>query len=201
MTVDDVLKELQVFYGKGGTPYALNALQATVYTDALRAYDLAAVLGVARSWMKTGEWFPKLAELVSLLEPETIDPKTQALLAWSSVEQAIRRAGIYRGAIFEHGPTGEAFRQTFGSFPQACQFDTDSPGWFTRRQTFLAIYPTCQRYHEPVTMRGLGGNDRPLAIAAPQGVSTRPALTDRPEDRPIGRAEAVRLLAGLIERR
>jgi hypothetical protein len=205
MSASDWGKTLGVlanFYGTGGKRHELNDVQAAVYAKALSGFDASALMAAAERHMAESVFFPKLSELLDLLRPK-VDDKALALMAWTTVEQALRRGGIYRGAHFAQGAIGEAFRQTFGSWQSACQFDTDSPGWAIRRQTFLGIFPAiAARPCAPVTMRGLHSGEPyqvPLLAGLPSPLAL-PESVDTVEEGPIGREDAKRLVDSIQSR-
>ncbi len=171
-TVDDVAKVMDVicsFYGKNGEPVQMNAVQRAAYFDGLQEFSSQQLEAAAKQWIATSKWYPMLSDLRELIEPK-VNWNSLGHLAWTTFERAIRRAGIYRGATFEDPAIGECVRQTFGSWPAACQYDTDSPGWAMRKQTFLAIFPDlASRATEPVTLRGLSTYDEPVLIAHVDG--------------------------------
>ena len=188
-----LLQTLCVFYPTQGRPHVMNDLQAEVYIAALSRFTPEQLDAAGKRWMLVGKFFPALSELLELLEPR-VSAATEAHIAWASVERAIRQAGVYRGATFEDGRIGEAFRQTFGSWATACNFDIDSPGWAIRRQTFMAVFGSlASQAVPPVTVRGLRP-EAPLLIPAPVGLS-RPQLTDGAyDDGPATHAQAVAAL-------
>lgn len=196
----DFLRALcECFPDQQGNPRVMTETQIAMYGKRLANYDNATLTAALETHMARSKWFPSLAELVEILEPQ-VDTKALAELAWASVLTAIRRGGVYRGATFETGAVGEAMRQVFGSWSAACSFDTDSPGWTVRRQSFLAIFPTLlSRAIEPVTLPGLHGSDRPYQVPALQGAPVVAALPAH--DPQLSRDEAVGLLAALAKRR
>jgi hypothetical protein len=165
--VEKVLMILRNYYGKDGRPLAMNDVQIGVYLSRLERFSAAELERAATAHMESSAFFPKLSDLLALLDPP-VDPKVAAMTAWTTLETAIRRAGCYRGATFADGAIGECARQVFGSWASACSFDTDSPGWAIRRQTFLTLYPSLAGKHpEPVTMAGLFPHELPLMIGQP----------------------------------
>jgi hypothetical protein len=190
------LRVLQNYYATNGQPHVLNDVQIGVYGKSLLRFTAAQFETAADQWMQQSKWFPALSDLLSLLEPKT-EMAVLAHLAWTTIERALRAGGVYRGAYFPQGAVGEAFRQTFGSWQSACQFQIDSPGWAIRRQTFLAIFPAiASRVCEPVMMPGLHDGN-PYQVPALAGLPSPLALPERAntiETNPIGRQEAKRLV-------
>jgi hypothetical protein len=178
----------------------LNDVQWHAFTKGLAPFSVAEGRAAADAWIKRSKFFPALSELLELLHP-VADSQAQAHLAWTTVERAIRSAGAYRGVTFVNGAIGETVKQVFGTWPMACQFDLDSPGWAIRRQTFLQVFPVMQaRDHgRPVTLRGMGEIDAPMAVGAVVGL---PAPTNRRalEDPALTHGEAVKALADIKQR-
>jgi hypothetical protein len=189
-TADDikaVLAALRNHYAdpRTGKPHLMNPTQISVYTNGLVEFDNDAIRAAAARWMQTNRFFPALCELRELLGCVNRSPKELAILAWAAVEKAIRQAGTYRGATFADPAIGEAVRQTFGSWEHACSYDRDSPGWHSRKLTFLAIFPMMiHTATEPVTMTGLSqGYDPPLLVHHVDGMPAPPKALSAPGGR------------------
>jgi hypothetical protein len=192
------LDVLRNYYAKDNQPHRLNDAQWAVYLDGLRAVSAAELETAARAWMQRSRWFPALSDLLGLLRPQ-VDASAAAHLAWTTLERALRSAGAYRGATFLDGAIGETARQVFGSWPAACAFDLDSPGWAIRRQSFLAIYPTlASRVTGPVTLRGMDAQQSPQVIGHVPGLALPPAAAD--DARELTQAEAVNALGEVTRR-
>lgn len=162
--IRDVLKVLREFYGdtKNG-PWKLNDAQNAMYFSELAAFTKDQLTIAARAHMAESAFFPKLSELLKIIKPpKSLDADVS--LAWTTLERAIRRAGIYRGVTFADGQLGATVVQVFGSWAAACNYDWDGPGWAIRRQMFKDIFPTNRGKLEPVTLRGIGAGDPPLLI-------------------------------------
>ncbi len=83
------------FYGKDVSDFALD-----VWWNALRAYDLAAVIdSFNRHLMNqdSGQWLPKPADIVKMFGGRTQD---RALQAWSKVDREVRSVGTYESVVF-----------------------------------------------------------------------------------------------------
>lgn len=200
--VKQVIDYLRDYYAdKDGRLRVLNDVQVHAFTNGLQPYTREQVSAAIAAWVKHSKFFPALSDLLALLEP-TVDATAQAHLAWTTVERAIRSAGVYRGVTFANGAIGETVKQVFGSWREACSYDMDSPGWAIRRQTFLQVFPALQARDRgrPVTLRGIGEIDAPQAIGAVVGLPApvlRPALEDGHELSP---AEASKALADITQR-
>lgn len=193
--VQKFLQKLCQFYPSQGQPHRMNDTQIEVYLSALSRFSPEQLDQAGKRYMLTGKFFPALSELLALLEPK-VDMTAAAHLAWTAVERALRSGGIYRGAHFEQGYIGEAVRQVFGSWANACQFDTDSPGWAIRRQTFLQIFPSiASRPCGPVTLRGLHGNSEPYRVPLVAGLPEPLQLGTGVPDGPPSHDEAVAVLS------
>jgi hypothetical protein len=164
--VRTVLTNLCDYYrDKNNNPRELSELQMAVYLDGLAEFPADALEISARVWMRKSRWFPALSDLRTLLEEPEPNWGELAHVAWTTIERAIARAGIYQGVTFEDPAIGEAARQVFGSWEHACSYDRDSPGWAIRRQTFIAMFPNIARKAtQAVTLRGISRHDKPLLI-------------------------------------
>jgi hypothetical protein len=198
--VKALLDGLCNFYTIRGEPHRMNEMQVEVYVAALERFTPEELDRAGKQCMLRMKFFPALAELIELLVPKT-ETSVMAHDAWSSVERAIRSAGVYRGAKFQSGAVGETVRRVFGNWATACQFDIDSPGWAIRRQTFLALFPEVLKHHDgsPVTLLGVHHNTPPLEVAALPSLPTVAALPS--STTPYSHQEAVGFLAELEKRR
>jgi len=121
-----------------------------------------------------------------------------AKLAWTAVERAIRQAGSYRGVTFSDASIGDAVLQVFGSWPAACAYDFDSPGWAIKRQTFLAVFPTLaiRAGSDPVTLSGQHRNATPMLVGHVAGLPA-PRMEPREALPPMTQTDATRMIADL----
>ncbi len=175
--VQEILRILREYYGdRDGSPRVMNDVQIAMYLDGLVEFDSAELMAASRQWMATNKWWPMLSDLRDLLLPKS-DTKALAHLAWTTFERAISRAGIYRGATFEDPAIGECVRQVFGTWDHACSYETDSPGWAMRKQTFIELFPMMlAQAKTPVTLRGLSPIDPPLVMRHVEGFPAPEAL-------------------------
>lgn len=84
------------YYGK-----ELSTGVIDVYWNGLREYDLDAVQKALWNHARnpdTGQFMPKIADIAKMLQGRTGD---QAAVAWSKVDQAVRRVGTYADVIFD----------------------------------------------------------------------------------------------------
>lgn len=183
---------------RAGQPRLLNTTQTAVYAALLGKFDHAQLQAAAEAWMRQSAFFPAASDLLKLLAPP-MESAALAQLAWATVERAIRIGGIYQGAHFPQGAIGEAVRQVFGTWMQACSFDLDSPGWAIRRQSFLAIFPALVTRDLPaVTLRGLHANGSPYVVPLIEGMPTPLAIGSG--DEPLTLTEGRALLTEATRR-
>lgn len=84
------------FYGKKVTEFALG-----VWWQAMQRYDLAAVRdALGRHCMNpdTGQFLPRPADVVRMLEGGTLDSAQQA---WTKVQDAVHSVGTYQSVCFD----------------------------------------------------------------------------------------------------
>lgn len=91
-----ILTGLSDYYGRELSEGVIN-----LYWEGLRQYDLVAV--EKAMWEHTqnpdsGQFMPKIADITRVLQGRTQD---QASLAWSKVDQAVRRVGTYQDVVFD----------------------------------------------------------------------------------------------------
>ena len=186
--IQAVLKILCRYYcDKDSQPRKLNDVQVAVYLDGLSEFDSTELELAARLWMRESKWFPALSDLRDTLVTKT-DWPTVSLLAWTTFERSLSRAGIYSGATFEDAAIGETARQVFGSWEHACSYDRDSPGWTGRRQLFVSMFPSIAQKltsSAPVTLRGIARQDMPLLIPHQDGVPAVVPMLEAGPDRTV----------------
>lgn len=171
-------------------------LEVAVIAAACRRLEAAERADGESAWPSLGTLLRVCREVT---DGPQVDATAAAHLAWTTLERALRSAGAYRGATFVDGAIGETARQVFGSWPAACAFDLDSPGWAIRRQSFLAIYPTlASRVTGPVTLRGMDARQAPQVIGHVPGLALPPAGVD--DMRELTQAEAVSALGEVTRR-
>lgn len=84
------------YYGK-----ELSENVVDLYWNGLREYDLASVKRALWAHVRnpdTGQWMPKIADIAKVTQGRTDD---QAAIAWSKVDQAVRRVGTYQCVVFD----------------------------------------------------------------------------------------------------
>jgi hypothetical protein len=84
------------YYGK-----ELSENVVDLYWNGLRDYDLGAVQRALWAHVRnpdTGQWMPKIADVAKVVQGRTDD---QAAVAWSKVDQAVRRVGTYQCVVFD----------------------------------------------------------------------------------------------------
>jgi len=195
-SVTRTLDVLRAYYAdREGNPHPLNDVQLTVYLDALSACEPAKVEAAARQWMRQSKWFPKVSDLLELIQP--LNAESAALLAWSAVERAVQQVGAYQAVQFADAAIGETVRVVFGSWPRACSFDYDSPGWHERKQAFLRLYASiAARQPDSPILAGMHGRSQPALIGHVEGLPLLPAR----QEAALTAGESKALLASIRER-
>ena len=107
----EVMQGVHDFYGKDCSPFALD-----VWWQALRSYDLEAIrdaLGRHCVNPDNGQWMPKPADVVRLIEGSTVD---SAMVAWTKVDRAMQSVGSYCTVVFDD-PLIHAVIADMGGWP------------------------------------------------------------------------------------
>lgn len=84
------------YYGK-----ELSENVVDLYWNGLREYDLASVKRALWAHVRnpdTGQFMPKIADVAKMTQGRTDD---QAAVAWSKLDQAVRRVGTYQCVVFD----------------------------------------------------------------------------------------------------
>ena len=124
-----LLKGVHDFYGKDVSQFGLD-----VWWQAMQRYDLLAVRdALGRHCMNpdAGQWLPKPADVVKMLEGGTLD---SAQLAWTKVQDAIHAVGTYSSVCFDD--------------PIINAVIADMGGWIERGQVSLDELPFDQKQFE-----------------------------------------------------
>lgn len=92
-----IFMALSEYYGR-----ETSSMQIELYWQPLQKYaiaDIQKAIGLHICNTETGQYFPKVADFVRLLEGG--GSKDRAALAWTKVEAAINRVGTYRDIVFD----------------------------------------------------------------------------------------------------
>lgn len=92
----EVVQGVHSFYGRDASSFALD-----VWWQALNQYDLVAIRDAfGRHCVNpdTGQFIPKPADVVKMLEGSTMD---SAVVAWTKVERAVSHVGTYTSVVFD----------------------------------------------------------------------------------------------------
>lgn len=92
----ELITDVASFYGQKLSSFALD-----IWWNALRRFDLRDIrhaLGLHCQDPDRGQWMPKPADVVRVLEGTRQDA---ASLAWSKVDRAMRLVGPYRDVVFD----------------------------------------------------------------------------------------------------
>lgn len=76
-----------------------------LYWQGLRQYDMEAVekaLWAHTQNPDTGQWMPKIADVIKMLQGRTTD---QSAIAWAKVDSAVRHVGTYADVVFDDAIT------------------------------------------------------------------------------------------------
>lgn len=142
----ETIQGVHSFYGKDVSAFAID-----VWWQALKPYDLDAVrdaLGRHCVNPDTGQFLPRPADVVKMLEGTTLDA---AVVAWSKVDRAVQAVGTYASVVFDD-PLIHAVLDDMGGWVPlgkksidewpfvAKEFQTRYRGYKLRRET--PVYPS-----------------------------------------------------------
>lgn len=150
------------YYGKDQSKQVLS-----IYWKALEQYDLDAVDAACRAHISnpdSGQWFPKIADLVRLIDGGTND---RALLAWTKVDQAVRRIGTFQSVCFDDGLIHVALQDMGGWQAFGNKTEDEWPfiaKEFQQRYRALAARPV-QPPHVPMLIGGADAHNARLGYA------------------------------------
>jgi hypothetical protein len=108
----EVMQGVHSFYGKDASSFALD-----VWWQALKHHDLAAIrdaLGRHCVNPDTGQFMPRPADVVKMMEGSTLD---SAVTAWTKVDRAVQHVGTYATVVFDD-PLIHRVLQDMGGWPQ-----------------------------------------------------------------------------------
>ena len=115
----------------------LSADVMALYWSALQAFDLAAVRAALDRHVKNpdaGQFFPKPADLIRMLEGTTVDSAAQA---WAKCERAMRSVGGHVDVVFDDA-TIHRVVEDMGGWPKLCMtLEADLP---FRAKDFQTLY-------------------------------------------------------------
>ena len=175
----------------------LSEMVLSIWWESLRKYDLAAVASALNRHAvnpDNGQYLPKPADIVKLIEGGTVD---SSLVAWSKVDRAIRSIGPYQSVVFDD-PIIQAVVQDMGGWVQLCNSsEQELPFKGKEFQTRYRAYKTTASLQNwPTHLPGIaegqnaaGGfrQDPPVMIGNPEacrrvyeGGNDQPALTFQP---------------------
>lgn len=122
-----ILMGVAEYYGK-----SLSDGVVELYWQGLRQFDLKAVERAL--WDHTqnpdhGQFMPKIADVVRALQGRTAD---QASLAWTKVDQAVRRVGTYADVVFDDPIIHRVVQDMGGWVPLGDKKDDEWP--FVQRE-------------------------------------------------------------------
>lgn len=114
-----VLSDVHAFYRQDFSEFALN-----VWSMAMEPFDIAAVeraVGQHAMNPDSGQWCPKPADIVKMLQGST---KDSANIAWSAVDYAIRTRGDQYSVVFDD-PLIHRVIEDMGGWIKLCRVDVE----------------------------------------------------------------------------
>lgn len=134
------IENVYSFYGKDCSTFALD-----VWWQALKPYDLEAVrsaLGRHCVNPDNGQWLPKPADVVRMMEGSTLD---SAIAAWTKIDRAVQSVGTYETVVFDDALI-HAVISDMGGWPQLGQKTVDE--WPFVAKEFQARYRSYKARNE-----------------------------------------------------
>jgi hypothetical protein len=139
----------EAFYDKKLAPEAV-----MIYFDALREYELGAVIAALREHVKTPgrcNFYPKPGNIEELIVGTKA---TAALRAWTKVERAIRTQGAYRSVVFDDAAVHLVIDE-MGGWVRLCETGSEKDLEF-QRNVFCKRYEATNKLDAyPAVMRGV----------------------------------------------
>ncbi len=139
----------EAFYDKKLAPEAV-----MIYFDALREYEIEAVVAALREHVKTPgrcNFYPKPGNIEEIIVGTKA---TAALRAWTKVERAIRAHGGYRSVVFDD-PLVHLVLDEMGGWVRLCEVGSDKDLEF-QRNLFCKRYEATNRAESyPAVLRGV----------------------------------------------
>lgn len=92
----ELIQQVYAYYRVDYSPAILS-----IWWGGLQQFDLPAIqdaLGRHAANPDTGQFLPKIADVVRMIEGSTLDA---AMVAWSRVDEAFRRVGVYQSVTFD----------------------------------------------------------------------------------------------------
>lgn len=204
MTREEIIRELTLvrnyYPDKDGKAHSLNDAQWGVYIAGLTPFTVEALRAATHRWMLESKWFPALSDLIAILRPK-VDYEALALLAWSTVERAMRQFGAYATVQFANPAVGVAVREVFGSWPSACSQEIDSFEFGQKRKAFLAVFPVLMQrgIAESPKLIGIHRSESAELVRANEMISAAERV--KPQLQLIDTPDKAKQVSGEVQRR
>lgn len=115
----------------------LSPQRVALYFEALRDLDFAAVVGGLNQAVRVCKFFPRPAEIRTLILGDSED---RAEEAWMAFKAAMKVAGSYASLSVHDAALGETILAMFGSWPAACAQELSPEMWAAKRKEFGRVY-------------------------------------------------------------
>jgi len=124
----NILTGAAEYYG-----HAISSAVIRLWWDALTPYDIDAIDDAMRRYLvsDTGEFMPKIASLVKMIQGSS---KDASMIAWTKVDKAVRQIGNYYDVVFDD--------------PCIHKVITDMGGWVSLGQKTETEWPFLQKEFE-----------------------------------------------------
>ena len=117
-----LLKSVMDYYGKDVTPFLVS-----IYWDGLKRFDFEDVSRALNAHAQnpdSGQFWPKLADLVRMIEGST---ESQGMRAWSKVRSAITSVGKMQSVVFDDPLIHVCIAEMGGWYALACCMESELP--------------------------------------------------------------------------
>lgn len=114
-----LMTNVLAYYGREVTPFLIDT-----YWAGLSSFDFDAVkraMNVHAADPDRGQFAPRIADITRLLEGSTA---TQGMMAWTTVERALRTVGAYQSVVFDD-PLIMAVIEDMGGWTPLCQGEAE----------------------------------------------------------------------------
>jgi hypothetical protein len=123
----------------------LSPQRINLYFEALADFDWSQVERALGRAIKTCKFFPKVAEILELIEGS---PDDRAQIAWVGAWAAVTTQGRYRSIRCEDAVVAETIRRVFRTWPDFCNLPAEGVEHNVKHREFLETYRVLAKRQE-----------------------------------------------------